>query len=208
MSQIADEKLVENFRQGDKAALDKLLTRFKPLVKAKVKAYYVAGGDPEDLIQEGMIGLYKAVLDFDFGKNDNFASFASLCIVRQAQTAIKAAARRKHMPLNESLSLDNVTHGEPSNVGDTGESETYLSRLPGSRLNDPETLFLSREALRDTEDFIKRNLSTLEQNVLSLHMDGKTHAEIAALLGKNAKSIDNTLQRIRRKLGKNVHSVS
>jgi len=187
--QITDEQLVENFRNGDKTALDILLTRFKPLVKLKAKAYYVAGGDPEDLIQEGMIGLYKAVLDFDFVKNNNFAAFAGLCIVRQLQTAIKTAMRQKHLPLNESLSLDNV-------------SDSSATELPAGRASDPETLLLGREALRDTEDFIKRNLSELEQNVLLQHTNGKSHAEIAQSIGKNTKSVDNALRRIRKKLGK------
>jgi RNA polymerase sporulation-specific sigma factor len=190
---MTDEKLIEKFRAGEKAALDILLNRFKPLVKLKVKAYYVVGGDTEDLIQEGMIGLYKAVLDFDIAKNNNFTAFASLCIVRQVQTAIKAAGRQKHMPLNESLSLDNTEKS----------GETYIDKLPDRTENDPEALFLGREALRDTENFIKSNLSALEHDVLMLHMDGKSHAEIAKILNKNAKSIDNTLQRIRKKVGKN-----
>jgi RNA polymerase sporulation-specific sigma factor len=190
MQKITDEQLVENFRAGDKTATEVLLTRFKPLVKAKAKAFYVAGGDPEDLIQEGMIGLYKAVLDFDFAKNDSFAAFASLCVVRQLQTAIKTAGRRKHTPLNESLSLDNAAE----------ESDTY--QLPASRASDPETLLLGREALRDTQAFIRHNLSALEQTVLSHHTHGKSHAEIAELTGKNKKAIDNALLRIRKKLGK------
>lgn len=194
MSQITDEKLVEEFCGGDKAALDVLMNRFKPLVKLKVKAYYVAGGDTEDLIQEGMIGLYKAVLNFDISKNSSFVAFASLCVVRQVQTAIKTAARRKHMPLNESLSLDNAE-----------DDSSPLSNLPDPGINDPEALFLDYEALRDTEDFIKRNLSPLEYNVLILHMDGKSHAETAEILDKKIKSIDNTLQRIRRKLGKKIN---
>ncbi|MCL1842419.1 MAG: RNA polymerase sporulation sigma factor SigH [Defluviitaleaceae bacterium] len=192
--------LVKKFRAGDKSALDILINRFKPLVKSKAKAYYVAGGDSEDLIQEGMIGLYKAVLDFDAEKNTSFSAFATLCIVRQVQTAIKAAGRQKHMPLNESLSLDNIAGFDGSSETD----ETFMAKLPDSKINDPEALFLGREALRDTEDFIRRALSPLEHSVLTLHMDGKTHAEIALSLDKNIKSVDNTLQRIRKKIGKNI----
>lgn len=183
------EQLVENFRGGDKSALDVLLNKLKPLVKSRVKAYYVPGGDAEDLIQEGMIGLYKAVLDFDITKNNNFLAFASLCIVRQVQTAVKTAGRQKHIPLNDSLSLDTKT-----------SDEAFMDKLPDREINDPETLFLGREALRDTKDFIKRNLSPLEHSVLTLHMEGKSHEQIAEILGKNKKSIDNTLQRIRKKL--------
>ncbi|MCL2387757.1 MAG: sigma-70 family RNA polymerase sigma factor [Defluviitaleaceae bacterium] len=203
MSEINDERLVAKFRAGDKSALDLLLHRFKSLVKMKAKTYYVAGGDSEDLIQEGMIGLYKAVLDFDEGRNSSFAAFASLCIVRQVQTAIKAAGRQKHMLLNESLSLDNVAGGEFLAAEESGE--TYMDKLPDSRINDPEALFLGREALRAIDDFIKRNLTPLEQSVLTLHLEGKTHAEIAEQVGKNTKSIDNTLQRIRKKI-KERHS--
>jgi len=184
---MTDEQLIKDFRGGDKNALDALLTRFKPLVKARAKAYYVAGGDPEDLIQEGMIGLYKAVLDFDFGKNGSFAAFAALCVTRQVQTAIKAAARRKHLPLNDSVSLD-------------GEDSPDEVQFSAGRTSDPETLFLGREALRDTEDFIKRNLSEFEQSVLMQHTYGKSHAEIAASLGKSKKSVDNALSRVRKKL--------
>ncbi|MCL1862096.1 MAG: RNA polymerase sporulation sigma factor SigH [Defluviitaleaceae bacterium] len=186
---MSDESLIVKINNGDKHALDVLLNRYKNLARAKAKAYYVVGGDPEDLIQEGMIGLYKAVLDFDAEKNNNFASFASLCIVRQLQTAIKVAGRQKHIPLNESLSLDNIELGE-----------SYMDKLPDPAINDPEALFLGRESLHDAKAFIKKSLSTLEYNVLTLHMDGKTHAEIAATLEKSLKSIDNALQRIRKKL--------
>lgn len=184
MSPLSNEDLVKNFRNGDKTAPDTLLARFKPLVKARAKAYYVAGGDPEDLIQEGMIGLYKAVLDFDAEKNASFAAFASLCVTRQIQTAIKTADRQKHAPLNESLSLDNE--------GDD---------LADSRTGNPEELFLGRESLREAKDFIRKNLSEPERAVLTMHLDGKSYAEIAQTVGKNKKSVDNTLQRIRKKLG-------
>jgi RNA polymerase sporulation-specific sigma factor len=140
-----------------------------------------------------MIGLYKAVLDFDALKNSSFAAFAALCIVRQVQTAIKAAGRQKHMLLNESLSLDNETE-EPG--------ETYMDKLPDSRVTDPEALFIGQEALRDMENFIKNKLTTLERSVLMMYMDGKSHAEISERLCKNIKSIDNTIQRIRKKISK------
>jgi len=190
MTKTSDEILVKNFRDGDKSALDELLTRFKPLVKARAKAYYVAGGDFEDLIQEGMIGLYKAVLDFDATRNKTFSAFASLCVTRQVQTAIKTANRQKHAMLNESLSLD----GEGDVPG-----ENFMETLADSRENNPEVLFLGRESLREATDFIRQNLTEMERDVLTLHLDGRTHAEIAAELSKNKKSIDNTLQRIRKK---------
>jgi len=186
---MTDEQLIQKIRAGDTTATEILLRRLKPLVKAKAKSYYLTSGDPEDLIQEGMIGLYKAVLDFDEKKNASFAAFASICIVRQIQTAIKASARQKHMPLNNSLSLNSEV-----------DSETHLDKLPDHQINDPEALFLDSEALRDIDDFIKQNLSPLEHDVLMAHINGKTHAQIAKALDKSPKSIDNTLQRIRRKL--------
>ena len=202
-SYTSDVSLVALSRGGDKTALDNLMQRFKPLVKAKVKDYYLVGGDLEDLIQEGMIGLYKAVLDFNPGKNASFAAFASLCVVRQIQTAIKAAGRQKHMPLNTSLSL----HSEIPNSGDPGDSaaqETYMDKIPDHRTPDPEAQLLGSEAYKDIDNFIRNNLSELEYKVLMLHMEGKTHLEIAEGLNKNAKSIDNTIQRIRRKIGKGI----
>ncbi|MCL2215617.1 MAG: RNA polymerase sporulation sigma factor SigH [Defluviitaleaceae bacterium] len=200
---MTDKQLIHAARAGDTTALDILLRRLKPLVKVKAKAYYLTSGDPEDLIQEGMIGLYKAVLDFDEQKNATFAAFASICIVRQIQTAIKAAARQKHMPLNTSLSLDNEFTQDDADAPDT-----YIDKLPDRRINDPEALFLGREALRDIDDFIRHNLSPLERDVLTHHMDGKTHAQIAEFLNKKPKSIDNSLQRIRRKIGKFHHGKS
>ena len=203
MMNLSDEQLAELAREGDTSALDVLMHRLKPLVKTKAKPYYLTSGDPEDLIQEGMIGLYKAVLDFDVSKKTTFVAFASICIVRQIQTAIKAAARQKHLPLNTSLSLDNeISMGDQS--ADT--PETYMDKLPDRQINDPEALFLSHEALKGLGDFIKHNLTPLEQSTLMHHIDGKTHAEIAEALDKNPKSVDNTLQRIRRKIGKNINS--
>jgi len=192
---VNDETLVSQARGGNTSALDLLMNRFKPLVKSKAKDYFLTGGDLEDLIQEGMIGLYKAVLDFDPAKNVKFSSFATLCVVRQIQTAIKAASRQKHMPLNTSLSL----HSEAT-------PETNFDKIPGSRLSNPETLVLGHEAYKDIENFIRENLSDLEYDVLTLHMDGKTHLEISEALGKNLKTVDNALQRIRRKIGKSITS--
>jgi len=193
MENKSDEYLVTSAKAGDTSALDLLMNRFKPLVKAKAKDYYLTGGDLEDLIQEGMIGLYKAVLDFDWAKGAKFASFATLCVVRQIQTAIKAASRQKHMPLNTSLSL----HSETS-------TENEFVELLDTRQNNPETLLLGREAYQDIDAFIQDKLSRLEYDVLMLHMDGKTHLEISEALKTNLKAVDNALQRIRRKVGKAI----
>ena len=197
------DTLVNKAREGDRNALDELMQQFKPLVKAKAKAYYLLGGDLEDLIQEGMIGLYKAVLDFNPSKADNFAAFASLCVVRQIQTAIKLANRKKHIPLNTSLSLHNeVPSGSSTDANQP--QETYLDKLPDRQINDPEALFLGREAYNDIGEFIRQSLSPLEYDVLMLHMNGKSHSEIAEATGRNKKAIDNTIQRIRRKIKANI----
>jgi len=189
----SNEKLVTAANVGDISALDQLMNRFKPLVKAKAKDYYLTGGDLEDLIQEGMIGLYKAVLDFDGAKGAKFASFATLCVVRQIQTAIKAASRQKHLPLNTSLSLHCET---------TPEAE--LAKLPDTNQNNPETLVLGQEAYHDIKTFLKNKLSRLEYDILTLQMDGKTHLEISQTLGTSLKTVDNALQRVRRKVGKSI----
>ena len=186
-----DEKLIEKARAGNASALDTLMHRYKPLVKARAKDYFLIGGDLEDLIQEGMIGLYKAVLDFDPSKNVKFSSFAALCVTRQIQTAIKAANRQKHLPLNSSLSLQSDALAETENI-------------PDRRAANPEDLLLGLEAYRNIDAFIHAHLSPLEQVVLTYHVDGKTHMEIAELLKKNAKTVDNALQRIRRKIGKGI----
>jgi len=187
-----DENLVAASRNGDKTAIDMLMQRYKPLVKAKAKDYYLTGGDLEDLIQEGMIGLYKAVLDFNPSKGAQFSSFATLCVVRQIQTAIKAASRQKHRLLNTSLSL----HNEATPT-------LQLEEIP-DRLSNPETLFLGLEAYHDIDNFLHENLTQLEYDVLTRHMDGKTHLEIAVSLDKNIKTVDNALQRVRRKIAKGI----
>jgi len=189
----SNETLVAQARGGNTSSLDLLMNRFKPLVKSKAKDYFLTGGDLEDLIQEGMIGLYKAVLDFDPEKGVKFAAFATLCVVRQIQTAIKAASRQKHMPLNTSVSL----HSEDT-------PETNFDKIPDNRLSNPETLVIGREAYQDIDAFIHDNLSRLEYEVLMLYMDSKTHLEIANALGENLKTVDNALQRIRRKIGKAI----
>ena len=179
--------LLSAARQGDVSALDGLLSLYKPLVKAKAAAYYILGGDRDDLIQEGMIGLYKAFLDYNPQKNPVFSAFASLCISRQILTAIKSAARQKHQPLNSSLSLQSI--------GTDDSDDTP----PGIK-NDPESLFISRELSSDITTFIRKNLSALEYNVIMLHMEGLNQSQIAATLNKPKKSVDNSLQRARKKV--------
>ena len=163
-------------------SVDELLQRYKPLVKKKAAAYFLIGGDRDDLIQEGMIGLYKAIRDFDPEKSNAFHSFALLCINRQILSAVKASSRQKHIPLNTSYSLD-----------DSDTSESHFAP-------NPETLVIGRETYNDIEAFLQTHLSELEYKVLMLYLEGCSHSEAAKALGKNKKTIDNTLQRIRRKV--------
>jgi len=188
-----DEMLVAEARNGNAEALDMLMVRFKPLVKSKAKDYFLTGGDMEDLIQEGMIGLYKAVLDYDAAKNAKFSTFASLCVVRQIQSAIKAASRNKHLPLNTSISIHNKTA--------TGIA---LDEIADSRTPNPEETVLGQEAYKDISDFIQQNLSPLELDILTHYLGGKTHAQIAKIIGKNIKTVDNAIQRIRKKIGERI----
>ena len=200
-----EDSLINKAKAGDVDAINTIMQEFKPLVKAKAKAYFLLGGDLEDLIQEGMIGLYKAILDFNESKAVSFPSFASLCVVRQIQTAIKLANRKKHIPLNTSLSLHNEV--PPGNLADANNPQTYLDKLPDNQINDPEALFLGMEAYNDIGEIIRQNLSKLEYQVLTLHMEGKSLGEIAEKTGRNKKAIDNTIQRIRKKIRSSINLV-
>ncbi|MCL2363358.1 MAG: sigma-70 family RNA polymerase sigma factor [Defluviitaleaceae bacterium] len=185
-----EEQLIQAAKAGDAFAMDALFARYKSLVRAKASMYYISGGDRDDLIQEGMIGLYKAFLDYDPQRNPVFAAFASLCINRQIQTAIKSAARQKHAPLNAAQTLDvaEAPAGIAANV--TSAAST----------TNPEILFLGRESIKNIALFIREHLSPLERDVLLLHINDQTHAQIAQRMGKTVKSVDNTLQRVRRKV--------
>jgi RNA polymerase sporulation-specific sigma factor len=166
--------------------MDLLLQKYKPLVKKKAAAYFLIGGDRDDLIQEGMIGLYKAIRDYDQNAGSPFHAFALLCINRQILSAVKASARQKHIPLNTSLSLNNPD--------ETPFEANYAQ--------SPEALVVGRESYNDIDLFLQKHLSSLEYTVLMSYLEGQSHTETAELLNKNAKSIDNTLQRVRRKMKK------
>ncbi|MCL2398902.1 MAG: sigma-70 family RNA polymerase sigma factor [Defluviitaleaceae bacterium] len=187
---ISDEELIRAARGIGRSgvsstyAQEELIRRYKKLVKIKASAYFLPGGDWEDIIQEGMIGLFKAIRDYSSNYDVQFNSFAALCINRQIISAIKASTRLKHIPLNASLAFDFV---------DTEDEDTSPN---------PETLFIDREEKTDIEQHIRKALSPLEEKVLALHMNGRSYAEIAQLLNKNVKAIDNTIQRVRRKVGK------
>ena len=188
-----DEELIYLASQGDLVAEECLINKYKKLVKIKARSYFLIGADTEDIIQEGMIGLYKAVRNYQFKKLSSFKAFAELCITRQIITAIKSATRQKHIPLNSYISLNRPIYNEDSD-------RTLLDIVDNMSINDPQDLFLNGEKLNHLKVRIKRILSDLERDVLESYLDAKSYQEIAADLGRHVKSIDNALQRIKRKL--------
>lgn len=194
---LADEELVNGVRIGDHEALEYLIHKYKNFVRAKARSYFLIGADHEDIVQEGMIGLYKAIRDFRGDKLASFKAFAELCITRQIITAIKTATRQKHIPLNSYVSLDKPIYDDESDrtLYDT------LDTLAGVRSN-PEEIYINQEEYNDIEDKIAQVLSDLERKVLMLYLDGRSYQEIAVDLNRHVKSIDNALQRVKRKLEK------
>ncbi|EGK09711.1 RNA polymerase sporulation sigma factor SigH [Kroppenstedtia eburnea] len=190
---MADEELVEYVRADDGAALEQLINKYKNFVRAKARSYFLIGADHEDIVQEGMIGLFKAIRDFRGDKLASFKAFAELCITRQIITAIKTATRQKHIPLNSYVSLDKPIYDEDSD-------RTLMDILTGGRASDPEELYINQEEFDDIEDKMSQILSDLERQVLMLYLDGRSYQEIAIDLKRHVKSIDNALQRVKRKL--------
>lgn len=190
---IPDEQIVEDARAGDEQALEYLIYKYKNFIRAKARSYFLIGADREDIIQEGMIGLYKAIRDFRQDKLSSFRAFAELCITRQIITAIKTATRQKHIPLNSYVSLNKPIYDDES-------ERTLLDVLSGTRISNPEELVISQEDFNSIECKIEELLSDLEWNVLSSYLQGKSYQEIAADLNRHVKSIDNALQRVKRKL--------
>ncbi|GAB4116102.1 MAG: RNA polymerase sporulation sigma factor SigH [Candidatus Caldatribacteriota bacterium] len=189
----SDEDLVNLANRGNVIAEEYLITKYKKMVKLKARSYFLIGADAEDIIQEGMIGLYKAVRNFQFEKLSSFKAFAELCVTRQMITAIKSATRQKHIPLNSYISLNRPIFNEDSD-------RTLLDVVDSINIDDPQDLFLRDENLHSFKERIKRVLSNLEREVLESYLDAKSYKEIAAELGKQVKSVDNALQRIKRKL--------
>jgi len=190
---LSDEEIVQLARDTDDQALEHLINKYKNFVRAKARSYFLIGADREDIIQEGMIGLYKAIRDFRPDKLASFRAFAELCITRQIITAIKTATRQKHIPLNSYVSLNKPIYDEESD-------RTLLDVISGSKVTDPEELVISREEFVDIENKMVEFLSELEWQVLMYYLEGKSYQEIADELGRHVKSIDNALQRVKRKL--------
>lgn len=190
---MIDEEIVELAKDGDISAQEYLINKYKNFVRAKARSYFLIGADREDIIQEGMIGLYKAIRDFRCDKLSSFRAFAELCITRQIITAIKTATRQKHIPLNSYISLNKPIYDEDSD-------RTLLDVISGSKITDPEELIISREEFDDIEEKMGEILSSLEWKVLMFYLEGKSYQEIAIDLKRHVKSIDNALQRVKRKL--------
>ncbi len=188
-----DEEIALEAKDGDNTALEFLINKYRNFVKAKARSYFLIGADREDIIQEGMIGLYKAIRDFKGDKLSSFRAFAELCITRQIITAIKTATRQKHIPLNSYVSLNKPIYDEDSD-------RTLLDILSGAKITDPEELMINREEYDDIEFKMGEILSDLEWKVLMLYLEGKSYQEIALELRRHVKSIDNALQRVKRKL--------
>lgn len=200
---MSDEEVVDLVRDTDAEALEYLINKYKNFVRAKARSYFLIGADREDIVQEGMIGLYKSIRDFRGDKLTSFKAFAELCITRQIITAIKTATRQKHIPLNSYVSLDKPIYDEDSD-------RTLLDVICGTKVTDPEELFINREEFDDIEGKMSEILSDLERQVLMLYLDGRSYQQIAVELKRHVKSIDNALQRVKRKLeryleGREIH---
>jgi RNA polymerase sporulation-specific sigma factor len=193
--ELEDLQLVMRARNGDGTALDQLLRRYTPFVRLKTSSYFLAGGDAEDLIQEGLIGLYKAVRDFRVEKETSFRSFAELCVTRQIITAIKTATRYKHQPLNGYVSFSHTP------AGHDGDGDCTLGdALPGPSVNDPSICVISTEELQSLVFCLGNGLSKLESDALRLYLEGSSYEQMAEELGCDTKTIDNALQRVKRKI--------
>ncbi len=179
---LTDEELMKRLESGETGVTEYLLNKYKPLVKRQARTLYLIGGDNDDLIQEGMIGLFKAIRGYRAGGECSFYTFAELCVTRQMYTAVQASKRKKHAPLNGYVSLDE-------------ESQILAEQ-------NPEDMLIDQEELESRYDQIHRRLSDMEQLVLELYLEGKTYGQIASVIGKNEKAVDNTLQRLKKKLDK------
>ena len=195
---FTDEELIEQLRDGDSAVMDFLMEKYKYLVRKKANAVFLLGGDTDDLVQEGMIGLFKAVRDYDFGRDAGFSTFATLCISRQMYTAVQASGRKKHMPLNTYISLS----GETTHTDEQKENVPLENVLQSGQLSDPEKMLIDRENVEYIEQMIQSRLSSFEKQVLDLYLTGMGYVEIAKVLGRDEKSTDNALSRLKSKLRK------
>lgn len=194
--QCTDGELIDRLRRGEESIMDYICDKYKNLVRSKAKSMFILGADNEDLIQEGMIGLFKAVRDFDSGRDASFYTFAELCISRQMYTAVQASKRQKHFPLNTYVSLDSGDNAPDEQEGWLTEFMTDRTEL------SPEELFLDKERVAYLEESIDRDLSDFERQVLDLFLTGMSYSQIARVLGRDEKATDNALQRLKAKIRK------
>ncbi len=197
--QYTDEELIVRLRDGEEKITDYIMDKYKYLVRSKAKSMYILGADGDDLIQEGMIGLFKAIRDYDTGRDASFSTFADLCVSRQMYTAIQAAGRQKHAPLNTYVSL----YAGSAEKGE-GEEWELIHSLISEVEKNPEELLIDKENLELLEKTIEKELSGFEKQVLDLYLTGMTYTQIAKVLGRDEKSTDNALQRIKSKLKKQI----
>jgi len=199
--QVDDGYLIALAKQGSAEAYDQIVRRYHGFVRLKASSYFLAGGDSDDLVQEGLVGLYKAVRDYRTDRESSFRNFAELCITRQIITAVKTATRNKHAPLNQYVSFSSTP------AGSTGDGEPTLDDvLPGPSVNDPVNQVISSEELSALVACLSTVLSDLESRTLSLYLDGRSYEEIGGLLGCDTKTVDNALQRVKRKVGAHLAS--
>ena len=194
---MSDEDLIEEIRLGNLEAQNYLLQKYKSLVSVKSKRFFIVGAENDDIVQEGMIGLYKAIKSFDGGKDNSFKTFANICIERQLITAIKTSNRQKHIPLNTSFSLDNTAYEENDDV-------SIMDILNTNLVEDPLEMITKKENTKILEKKIDENLSKFEKKVLEKYLEGYSYESIASFLNTSAKSVDNAIQRIRKKAIKNI----
>ena len=200
LKQATDEELILWYRDGEEEAASFIMNKYKNLVRKKAGSMYILGADKEDLIQEGMIGLFKAVRDYDMGRDVNFYTFADLCVSRQMYTAVQASNRQKHLPLNTYISL----YGQSVYSEEEQEEYDLINRLVSGREMNPEEMVIQQENMEIFENAIMKELSELEKQVFELHLTGMTYTEIAKVLGRDEKSTDNALQRMKNKIKKIV----
>lgn len=198
----SDEELIVRLRDGESAITDYIMDKYKNLVRSKAKSMYILGADREDLIQEGMIGLFKAIRDYDTGRDASFFTFADLCVSRQMYTAVQAAGRQKHTPLNTYISL--YASASENGGAEGGEEWELIDSMLSQSERNPEELLIDRENVELLEKIIEKELSSFENQVLDLYLTGMKYGQIAKVLGRDDKSTDNALQRIKTKLRKAI----
>lgn len=196
--QATDEELILMYRDGEEEAAGFIMNKYKNLVRKKAGSMYILGADKEDLIQEGMIGLFKAVRDYDMGRDVNFYTFADLCVSRQMYTAVQASNRQKHLPLNTYISI----YSQSMNAEEGNEEYPLVNTLTSQKDTNPEEMIIEQENAEQIESAILKELSELEKQVFELHLTGMTYTEIAKVLGRDEKSTDNALQRMKTKIRK------